>query len=136
MTKRLCAAETELDQLVARYVDDGDVDALGELFDATAPALFRVALGIAPDAAAAEDALQEAFLAAVPCPVSRYVRRRRRRTAASPTSPNPKSAAAPGSGMGAIESCVIWIAHWSVELTNSWNVQNVLGSSGSSTVAL
>lgn len=38
---------------------------LGELFDATAPVLFRMALSLVPDAATAEDAVQETFLAAL-----------------------------------------------------------------------
>ncbi|MHC4473320.1 MAG: RNA polymerase sigma factor, partial [Planctomycetota bacterium] len=41
----------------------GAPGALGELFDLTAPELFAVALSLAPDAASAEDALQETFLA-------------------------------------------------------------------------
>ncbi len=47
------------------YVQSGDPDAAGRLFDATAPALFRVGLTLAHDAASAEDALQETFLAAL-----------------------------------------------------------------------
>src|SRR5437764_15250275 len=51
--------------LVARYRASGDARALAALFDATAPALFRVALSLAHDAATAEDALQETYLAAL-----------------------------------------------------------------------
>jgi RNA polymerase sigma-70 factor (ECF subfamily) len=40
----------------------GDVAAMGALFDMTAPELFRVALALTPDAASAEDALQETYL--------------------------------------------------------------------------
>jgi len=53
------------DALFARWRSDRDLAALGSLFDATAPELFRVALALAPDAAAAEDVLQETFLAAL-----------------------------------------------------------------------
>src|SRR5205809_6615013 len=51
--------------LVARYRATGDATALAALFDATAPSLFRVALSLARDAATAEDALQETYLAAL-----------------------------------------------------------------------
>ncbi len=47
------------------FVESADPEAAGRLFDATAPALFRLALTLAHDAAAAEDALQETFLAAL-----------------------------------------------------------------------
>lgn len=53
-----------LDALLARF-RAGDTDALAALFDAAAPGLFRAALHVAPDAAAAEDALQETFLALI-----------------------------------------------------------------------
>lgn len=49
--------------LLRRFRDFGDPEALGALFDATSPALFRMALRLAPDPGAAEDALQETFLA-------------------------------------------------------------------------
>src|SRR5688572_5492845 len=45
--------------LLVRYRDGGDPEALGALFDATAPGLFRLALTLTPDAATAEDAVQE-----------------------------------------------------------------------------
>jgi RNA polymerase sigma-70 factor (ECF subfamily) len=51
-----------LEALLARF-RSGDTEALAGIFDATAPGLFRTALHLAPDAAAAEDALQETFLA-------------------------------------------------------------------------
>jgi len=52
------------EELLRRFRVEGDGAALGRLFDATAPELFRAALALAPDAAAAEDALQETYLAA------------------------------------------------------------------------
>src|SRR5262245_5206922 len=48
--------------LLAAFRERGDTAALGALFDATAPELFRIATALAPDAAAAEDALQESYL--------------------------------------------------------------------------
>ncbi len=48
--------------LLQRWRRRRDPEALGALFDATAPALFRVALGILGDPNQAEDALQETFL--------------------------------------------------------------------------
>src|SRR5881392_3298261 len=51
--------------LAVRYRSSGDARALAALFDATAPSLFRVALSLAHDAATAEDALQETYLAAL-----------------------------------------------------------------------
>ncbi len=57
--------DDEPDRLFARFRDHGDVAALGALFDAVAPQLFRVALAVAHDAAEAEDLLQETFLAAL-----------------------------------------------------------------------
>lgn len=59
------APPTPADALLARFRDTGDPAVLGALFDATAPELFHVALAIAPDAASAEDALQETFLAVI-----------------------------------------------------------------------
>ena len=54
-----------LEVLLRRYRATGDPEALGLLFDATAPALFKVALAASPDAATAEDALQETYLAVI-----------------------------------------------------------------------
>lgn len=51
--------------LLARYRATGDAKALGELFDAVAPELFGLSLHLISDAALAEDALQETFLAAI-----------------------------------------------------------------------
>ncbi len=48
---------------LARFRDTGDPAALGDVFDLAAPELFRLALAWTPDAASAEDALQETFLA-------------------------------------------------------------------------
>ena len=53
------------DALLARWRASRDLEALGALFDATAPTLFRIALATSRDAASAEDALQETFLAAL-----------------------------------------------------------------------
>ncbi len=52
----------DADLLLAAYGRSGNARDLAALFDATAPELFRVALATAPDAASAEDALQETFL--------------------------------------------------------------------------
>jgi len=52
-------------QLFLRFCRDGDVQALGELFDRTAPALLRLALHLSRDPAAAEDLLQSTFLRAI-----------------------------------------------------------------------
>jgi RNA polymerase sigma-70 factor (ECF subfamily) len=57
------ARETTPEQWLRAYRKSGDPAALGALFDACAPGLFRVALAISGDAAAAEDAVQETFLA-------------------------------------------------------------------------
>ena len=56
---------TAPEHLLARFRSTGEPAALGALFDATAPVLFRVALSLSRDAASAEDALQETFLAAL-----------------------------------------------------------------------
>ncbi|MCE9637406.1 MAG: sigma-70 family RNA polymerase sigma factor [Planctomycetes bacterium] len=48
---------------LARFRETGDPTALGDVFDQAAPELFRLALAWTPDAASAEDALQETFLA-------------------------------------------------------------------------
>src|SRR6266545_4654097 len=53
------------DDLWRRFRDSGDPRALGAVFDAVSPELFRVALSLAPDAASAEDALQETWLVAL-----------------------------------------------------------------------
>jgi RNA polymerase sigma-70 factor (ECF subfamily) len=50
-------------QLLARVGATGDLDALGRLFDETAPGLLRLALRVTGDPAEAEDVLQETFLA-------------------------------------------------------------------------
>lgn len=59
------ATHPDPDDLLRRYRETGDPEALGALFDRTAPELFRVALHLSPDAALAEDALQETFLTAL-----------------------------------------------------------------------
>lgn len=53
------------ESLLVRYRATGDAKALAALFDATAPSLFRIALSLVRDATAAEDALQETYLAAL-----------------------------------------------------------------------
>src|SRR5437870_7096984 len=60
---------------VARYLRTGDPEALGALFDATAPVLFRMALSLVHDATAAEDVLQETYLEAL-SHLARYDRSR------------------------------------------------------------
>src|SRR5262245_64311421 len=55
-------SESTHEALLAAFRDRGDTAALGALFDTTAPELFRIATALAPDAASAEDALQETYL--------------------------------------------------------------------------
>lgn len=55
----------DADESLRRFAATGDPGAAAALFDATAPALFRVALSLARDAASAEDALQETYLTAL-----------------------------------------------------------------------
>ncbi len=47
---------------LARFRETGDPAALADVFDRAAPELFRLALAWTPDAASAEDALQETFV--------------------------------------------------------------------------
>lgn len=61
-------AGPSLSQLFRRYTDDGDVRALGEVFDRAAPELLTVARHLAGDEAAAEDLVQATFLAAIEHP--------------------------------------------------------------------
>jgi RNA polymerase sigma factor (sigma-70 family) len=56
------------ESLLRAWKARGEPDALGALFDAEAPGLFRLALSLCPDAAAAEDALQETFVAVLERP--------------------------------------------------------------------
>jgi RNA polymerase sigma factor (sigma-70 family) len=51
------------EQLFERYRERGDVDALGELFDLTAPDLLSLAVRLAPSVGEAEDLVQATFLA-------------------------------------------------------------------------
>lgn len=60
--------EMSPEDLLRQYRAARHPDALGALFDRTAPSLLRVALSIAPDAASAENALQETFLAVIAAP--------------------------------------------------------------------
>jgi RNA polymerase sigma-70 factor (ECF subfamily) len=57
--------DRRLEELFARFRDRGDVAALGEVFDATAPDLARIARRITRDRSEAEDVLQSTFLAAI-----------------------------------------------------------------------
>ena len=54
-----------LSDLFVRFRDQGDADALAEVFDRTAPALLKVAMHIMLDGAAAEDLLQATFVTAM-----------------------------------------------------------------------
>jgi RNA polymerase sigma factor (sigma-70 family) len=56
------------EQLFERYRERGDVDALGELFDLTAPELLSLAVRLAPTVAEAEDLVQTTFLALIERP--------------------------------------------------------------------
>jgi RNA polymerase sigma factor (sigma-70 family) len=57
--------DTALEDLFDRYRSQGDVPALGEVFDRAAPELLRLALHLAPEAAQAEDLVQATFLKAL-----------------------------------------------------------------------
>lgn len=59
------AMSTPQDQAFDRFARTGDPAALAEVYDLVAPELLRVALHLTRDAAAAEDALQATFLAAI-----------------------------------------------------------------------
>jgi RNA polymerase sigma-70 factor (ECF subfamily) len=59
------AASASVDAWLLRYRATGDPEALSAFFDATAARLFRVAVHVSGDAAAAEDAVQETFLAVI-----------------------------------------------------------------------
>src|SRR5262245_37120880 len=54
-----------VEQLFARFSSQGDVDALSEVFDRTAPALLRLSVQICGREAEAEDLLQATFLVAI-----------------------------------------------------------------------
>ena len=54
-----------LTELFVRYRDHGDVDALAEVFDRTAPGLYRIALHLIGDPVEAEDVVQQTFLVAM-----------------------------------------------------------------------
>src|SRR5262245_48016301 len=55
----------QLDRLFDRFRRRGDVDALGAVFDATAPELLRVAASLVRDANEADDLVQQTFLTAI-----------------------------------------------------------------------
>ena len=57
-----------LEEQYAAYTRDGDLAALGRLFDQVAPELARLAGRLAPDSASAEDLVQETFLTALERP--------------------------------------------------------------------
>jgi len=57
--------DRKLDRLFARFRSHGDVQALGQVFDATAPELLRVAASLVRDANEADDLLQQTFLTAI-----------------------------------------------------------------------
>jgi len=52
-------------QLFARFRDDADMGALGQLYDQTAAELLRVAMHLVADPARAEDLVQQTFVAAI-----------------------------------------------------------------------
>jgi RNA polymerase sigma-70 factor (ECF subfamily) len=54
-----------LDRLFERFARRGDTHALGEVYDALAPKLYRLALHLARDGAEAEDLLQATFVTAI-----------------------------------------------------------------------
>ncbi len=53
------------EQLFLRFRENGDADALGEVFDRTAPKLLLLAMHMVQDASVAEDLVQSAFVAAI-----------------------------------------------------------------------
>ena len=57
--------DQELDRLFDRFRRRGDVQALGAVFDATAPELLQVAMSLVHDPGEADDLLQETFLTAI-----------------------------------------------------------------------
>src|SRR5688572_32726498 len=57
--------DRELERLFESFRRDGDVAALGAIFDATAPELLHVAMSLVPDVGEADDLLQETFLTAI-----------------------------------------------------------------------
>ncbi len=58
-------ARSDLAALLDLYRRTGDPAAFADVYDATAPGLFRLALSLAPDPASAEDALQDTYMAAL-----------------------------------------------------------------------
>jgi len=58
-------SDRKLDHLFRRFQSRDDLSALAEVFDMAAPELLRVARYLARDAAAAEDCVQQTFLAAI-----------------------------------------------------------------------
>ncbi len=65
MTDREASRDPAADALFHRFRESGDPAALGAFFDRVAGDLFRIAVSLCGDGAAAEDAVQETFLAAL-----------------------------------------------------------------------
>src|SRR5882672_8324316 len=57
--------QSEPDKLFDRWRSRGDAEALAQVFDQLAPGLLRLAVHLVDDAAAAEDLVQETFVAAM-----------------------------------------------------------------------
>lgn len=57
--------DRKLDRLFERFRREGDADALGEVFDATARELLRVAMSLVHDPVEADDLLQATYLTAI-----------------------------------------------------------------------
>lgn len=57
--------DRKLERLFDRFRQRGDVGALGEVFDATAPELLRVAMSLVRDPGEADDVLQATYLTAI-----------------------------------------------------------------------
>ncbi len=56
---------TPVERSFLRFRERGDASALAAVFDATAPALHRIAMHLVPDAAEAEDLVQATFVTAI-----------------------------------------------------------------------
>ena len=65
MRLQTTASDLDPDELLARYRAERRPSDLAALFDSAAPDLFRLALRLCPDAATAEDVLQETFVAVI-----------------------------------------------------------------------
>jgi len=58
-------AKSSIDRDFERFVAHADMDALGDVFDRTAPALYRIAFHLRPCSASAEDLVQMTFVTAI-----------------------------------------------------------------------